>query len=150
MDRCLKLTSCLASTVAPLTGTSSTTSELFFHPLDEDLELTRRSLLSQRHLLARPAHRSSHAGQVRHYAKVVRCAPSSFLPSKRLLTLPLSTVGATTEAKNQLDQFGRMAFGGAGMLVSDPLMTEMYNVWDSCHEQFKHIFGGGLQARRYE
>ncbi|ORY67936.1 hypothetical protein BCR35DRAFT_178607 [Leucosporidium creatinivorum] len=57
-------------------------------------------------------------------------------------------VGATTEAKNQLDQFGRMAFGGAGMLVSDPLMTEMYNVWDSCHEQFKHIFGGDEMVTR--
>ena len=54
------------------------------------------------------------------------------------------TVGATTEAKNQLDQFGRMAFGGAGMLVSDPLMSKMYDIWDSCYEQFRHHFGGEL------
>lgn len=35
-----------------------------------------------------------------------------------------------------------MAFGGAGMLVSDPLMLEMYNIWDRCYEEFRHHFGG--------
>lgn len=55
-------------------------------------------------------------------------------------------VGATTEAKNQLESFGRMAFGGAGMLVSDPLSLKMYNLWDDCFEKFRHIFGGALPA----
>lgn len=36
------------------------------------------------------------------------------------------------------------------MLVSDPLMMEMYNVWDSCHEQFKHIFGGKFSSSASE
>lgn len=39
-----------------------------------------------------------------------------------------------------------MAFGGAGMLVSDPLSLKMYNLWDDCFEKFRHIFGGALPA----
>lgn len=35
-----------------------------------------------------------------------------------------------------------MAFGGAGMLVSDAMVSKMYNVWDDCYEEFKNIFGG--------
>ncbi|KAL8279176.1 hypothetical protein RQP46_008432 [Phenoliferia psychrophenolica] len=57
-------------------------------------------------------------------------------------------VGATTEAKNQLESFGRMAFGGAGMLVSDPLSLKMYNLWDDCFEKFRHIFGGDEMITR--
>lgn len=31
------------------------------------------------------------------------------------------------------------------MLISDPLLTAMYDVWDECHNNWKHIFGGELQ-----
>ncbi|KAK4052495.1 hypothetical protein OIV83_002297 [Microbotryomycetes sp. JL201] len=51
-------------------------------------------------------------------------------------------IGATSEAKNQLDSFGRMAFGGAGMLVSQSLMNDMHGMYETCHTKFKHIFGG--------
>ena len=52
------------------------------------------------------------------------------------------TVGATTEAKNQLEAFGRMAFGGAGMVISDPLSSKMHDLWDVCYAKYHHVFGG--------
>lgn len=51
-------------------------------------------------------------------------------------------IGAPSEAKAQIDSFGRMAFGGAGILVSDALMLKMFTIWDDCHDRFKHVFGG--------
>lgn len=54
----------------------------------------------------------------------------------------LLLVGATTEAKNQLEAFGRMAFGGAGMIISDPLSSKMYDLWDTCYTKYHHVFGG--------
>ncbi|KAK4705947.1 hypothetical protein P7C70_g247, partial [Phenoliferia sp. Uapishka_3] len=57
-------------------------------------------------------------------------------------------VGATTEAKNQLESFGRMAFGGAGMLVSESLSLKMYDLWDDCFEKFRHVFGGDEMITR--
>ncbi|BGP17555.1 hypothetical protein JCM10213_004096 [Rhodosporidiobolus nylandii] len=57
-------------------------------------------------------------------------------------------VGATTEAQRQLEQFGRMAFGGAGMLVSHALMTAMYTRWDACFDRYKDIFGGDEMITR--
>lgn len=56
-------------------------------------------------------------------------------------------VGATTEAKNQLESFGRMAFGGAGILVSGPMLGKMAGVWDECHRRFSHVFGGEIGRR---
>ncbi|KAM0752682.1 hypothetical protein T439DRAFT_354176 [Meredithblackwellia eburnea MCA 4105] len=57
-------------------------------------------------------------------------------------------VGATTEAKNQLESFGRMAFGGAGMLVTDSLSRKMYDLFDDCYEKYRHIFGGDEMLTR--
>ncbi|KAM0790570.1 hypothetical protein ACM66B_004438 [Microbotryomycetes sp. NB124-2] len=57
-------------------------------------------------------------------------------------------IGATSEAKNQLDSFGRMAFGGAGMVVSQSLMDDMNGLYDKCHSKFKHIFGGDEMVTR--
>jgi hypothetical protein len=57
-------------------------------------------------------------------------------------------VGATTEAMNQLNAFGRMAFGGAGMLVSDPLISRMEELWDECFDRFRWLFGGDEMVTR--
>ncbi|GAA6040250.1 hypothetical protein JCM8097_009384 [Rhodosporidiobolus ruineniae] len=57
-------------------------------------------------------------------------------------------VGATTEAQRQLEQFGRMAFGGAGMLVSRTLMSNLYARWDECHDRYKDVFGGDEMLSR--
>ncbi|SCZ88893.1 BZ3501_MvSof-1269-A2-R1_C65g00367 [Microbotryum saponariae] len=57
-------------------------------------------------------------------------------------------VGATSESVNQLQQFGRMAFGGAGMLASAPLLHKMNNNWDECYKQFRQIFGGDEMLTR--
>ncbi|BGP49425.1 hypothetical protein JCM10450v2_005316 [Rhodotorula kratochvilovae] len=57
-------------------------------------------------------------------------------------------IGATTEAQNQLAQFGRMAFGGAGMLVSQAMITSMYSTWNECHERYKDVFGGDEMLTR--
>ncbi|GAA5891213.1 hypothetical protein JCM5296_004930 [Sporobolomyces johnsonii] len=57
-------------------------------------------------------------------------------------------VGATTEAQNQLQQFGRMAFGGAGMLISAPLLSAMYSLWPECHDRYKNSFGGDEMITR--
>lgn len=54
----------------------------------------------------------------------------------------LSAVGAVSEAKHQLESFGRMAFGGAGLSISDALGAKLYNLWDTCWTNWKHIFGG--------
>ncbi|KAI5475175.1 glycosyltransferase family 31 protein [Pseudohyphozyma bogoriensis] len=57
-------------------------------------------------------------------------------------------VGTVSEAKNQLESFGRMAFGGAGLLISDTLELKLYNLWDTCWEKWKHIFGGDEMITR--
>ncbi|GAA6010047.1 hypothetical protein JCM10207_007535 [Rhodosporidiobolus poonsookiae] len=51
-------------------------------------------------------------------------------------------IGSSTEATDQRHMFGRMAFGGAGILVSNPLLAAMQDRWDECHAQFKDVFGG--------
>ncbi|SCV71309.1 BQ2448_2897 [Microbotryum intermedium] len=75
-------------------------------------------------------------------------------------------VGATSESANQLQQFGRMAFGGAvikeittqmsmhvvfvpaGMLASALLLHKMNKIWDECFKQFRHMFGGDEMLTR--
>ncbi|KAK4057061.1 hypothetical protein OIO90_001961 [Microbotryomycetes sp. JL221] len=57
-------------------------------------------------------------------------------------------IGATSEAKNQLDSFGRMAFGGAGMIVSQTLMSDMQAMFDTCLSKYKNIFGGDEMVTR--
>lgn len=54
----------------------------------------------------------------------------------------LSTVGATSESQEALDSFGRMAFGGAGMLASQRLIEKMHEKWPDCLERFHDVFGG--------
>lgn len=39
-----------------------------------------------------------------------------------------------------------MAFGGAGMIVSDPLHRKIVDVWDTCYDKFKNLFGGELAS----
>lgn len=57
-------------------------------------------------------------------------------------------IGTTTEAQRQLEAFGRMAFGGGGMLLSDPLAAKMYVIWDECYKRFHHVFGGDEMVTR--
>ncbi|GAA5879034.1 hypothetical protein JCM8547_006224 [Rhodosporidiobolus lusitaniae] len=57
-------------------------------------------------------------------------------------------IGATTEAQKQLEQFGRMAFGGAGMLVSHALLAKMYAIWDDCFHRYSSAFGGDEMQTR--
>ncbi|GAA5826643.1 hypothetical protein JCM3770_004611 [Rhodotorula araucariae] len=57
-------------------------------------------------------------------------------------------IGSTTEAQAQLAQFGKMAFGGAGMLLSQAMMASMYKTWDECHERYKDVFGGDEMLTR--
>ncbi|GAA5907505.1 hypothetical protein JCM8208_001397 [Rhodotorula glutinis] len=57
-------------------------------------------------------------------------------------------IGATTEAEKQLSQFGRMAFGGAGMLVSRAMMSAMYASWSECLERYRDLFGGDEMLTR--
>ncbi|GAA5999777.1 uncharacterized protein JCM10292_003740 [Rhodotorula paludigena] len=68
--------------------------------------------------------------------RAVRRMLSTYSPAKQYL------VGATTEAYNQLDYFGRMAFGGAGMLFSRGLFSAMESIWSECRELYESAYGG--------
>ncbi|GAA5926610.1 uncharacterized protein JCM15063_000323 [Sporobolomyces koalae] len=57
-------------------------------------------------------------------------------------------VGTSSESLEALGSFGRMAFGGAGIIVSAPLLTNMAGHWPECYERFKEEFGGdGMLTR---
>jgi len=44
--------------------------------------------------------------------------------------------------------FGRMAFGGAGVFASTPLLSKMAERWPECYEQFRYVFGGDEMLTR--
>jgi hypothetical protein len=51
-------------------------------------------------------------------------------------------VGASSEGVSQIQQFGNMAFGGAGIIISRGLCKEMLKIHADCVEQTKDVFGG--------
>ncbi|KAH8921004.1 glycosyltransferase family 31 protein [Atractiella rhizophila] len=51
-------------------------------------------------------------------------------------------IGGSTEATNQIELFGKMAYGGAGMILSKALMDTMYLKYDECLSKFGDAFGG--------
>ncbi|GAA5971806.1 hypothetical protein JCM3765_003504 [Sporobolomyces pararoseus] len=57
-------------------------------------------------------------------------------------------VGAASESQEALGMFGRMAFGGAGVFASTPLLNSMANRWPECYDQFKNVFGGDEMLTR--
>lgn len=58
------------------------------------------------------------------------------------------TVGGNTEAKNQYDTFGTMAYGGAGIVMSRGLFNAMDAMYDECTNRLKDTFGGdGMYTR---
>ncbi|KAM0752729.1 hypothetical protein T439DRAFT_323343 [Meredithblackwellia eburnea MCA 4105] len=57
-------------------------------------------------------------------------------------------LGASTDNVLQLQRHGRMAFGGAGMLVSNSLGVKMHALGDECVEKFQHVFGGDEMVTR--
>lgn len=65
--------------------------------------------------------------------------PSNASPSK----LKICAVGASTESVVQEEYFFKMAFGGAGILVSRTLYDAMYENLPLCFDRFTHkVFGG--------
>ncbi|KAG0151389.1 hypothetical protein CROQUDRAFT_36799 [Cronartium quercuum f. sp. fusiforme G11] len=51
-------------------------------------------------------------------------------------------LGSTSEAIAQLNTFGNIAYGGAGILISKGLFKEMVRIHDDCLEENKDVFGG--------
>ncbi|EFP89475.1 hypothetical protein PGT21_034851 [Puccinia graminis f. sp. tritici] len=51
-------------------------------------------------------------------------------------------LGASSEGVSQIQQFGNMAFGGAGIIISRGLCKEMLKIHADCVEQTKDVFGG--------
>ncbi|PLW43118.1 hypothetical protein PCANC_14414 [Puccinia coronata f. sp. avenae] len=51
-------------------------------------------------------------------------------------------LGSSSEGISQINQFGHMAFGGAGIIISRGLCKEMLKVHADCVEQTKNVFGG--------
>ncbi|KAL1971605.1 hypothetical protein VTN31DRAFT_2226 [Thermomyces dupontii] len=47
-------------------------------------------------------------------------------------------IGALSENAKQIGIFGVFAFGGAGIFISRPLLTELGEVWDGCQEHTEH------------
>ncbi|GAA5962418.1 hypothetical protein JCM21900_003779 [Sporobolomyces salmonicolor] len=74
--------------------------------------------------------------------RTLRRLLSKYDPSEKWL------VGATTESQNQLESHGRMAFGGAGILASAPLLSAMYQIWGECYDRYKNAFGGDEMLTR--
>ncbi|OAV96271.1 hypothetical protein PTTG_03476 [Puccinia triticina 1-1 BBBD Race 1] len=51
-------------------------------------------------------------------------------------------LGSSSEGVSQIRQFGNMAFGGAGIIISRGLCKEMLKIHADCVEQTKNVFGG--------
>jgi len=47
-----------------------------------------------------------------------------------------------------MGMFGRMAYGGAGIFASAPLLSHMADRWDECYENFRGAFGGDEMLTR--
>ncbi|GAA5907959.1 hypothetical protein JCM5296_000771 [Sporobolomyces johnsonii] len=50
--------------------------------------------------------------------------------------------GTFSEARGNLEVFGKIAFGGGGMVMSRGLVRKMQSMVDKCAERFKDVFGG--------
>ncbi|GAA5833113.1 hypothetical protein JCM5353_004238 [Sporobolomyces roseus] len=57
-------------------------------------------------------------------------------------------VGTQSEGVEAMGMFGRMAYGGAGIFASAPLMSNMANRWDECYDNFRTAFGGDEMLTR--
>lgn len=51
-------------------------------------------------------------------------------------------LGASSEGISQIQQFGSMAFGGAGIIISSGLCKKMLEIHADCVEETKNVFGG--------
>ncbi|BGO89742.1 hypothetical protein NBRC10512_004396 [Rhodotorula toruloides] len=51
-------------------------------------------------------------------------------------------LGTFSETRGNFDMFGRIAFGGGGIVISRSLVRKMQGMLDKCAERFAHIFGG--------
>ncbi|GAA6021818.1 hypothetical protein JCM11491_003887 [Sporobolomyces phaffii] len=50
--------------------------------------------------------------------------------------------GSFSETKGTVESFGRIGFGGAGVIISRGLVRKMQSTLDRCAERFADIFGG--------
>ncbi|GAA6062722.1 hypothetical protein JCM10212_005925 [Sporobolomyces blumeae] len=57
-------------------------------------------------------------------------------------------IGTPSESHDALGMFGDMAFGGAGIFASLPLVKSMSKRWSECYEQFRNVFGGDEMLTR--
>ncbi|BGP14020.1 hypothetical protein JCM10213_005605 [Rhodosporidiobolus nylandii] len=51
-------------------------------------------------------------------------------------------LGSFSETKGNFEAFGKIAYGGAGMILSRSLVRKMQSRIDECSSRFAHIFGG--------
>ncbi|KAI9603941.1 hypothetical protein H4Q26_003550 [Puccinia striiformis f. sp. tritici PST-130] len=68
--------------------------------------------------------------------RMLRRELSNYDPTKSWL------LGSSSEGISQIQQFGNMAFGGAGIIISRGLCQEMLKILADCVEQTKNVFGG--------
>ncbi|GAA5883396.1 hypothetical protein JCM16303_006732 [Sporobolomyces ruberrimus] len=50
--------------------------------------------------------------------------------------------GAFSETKGTVESFGKIGFGGAGVIISRGLVRKMQSTLDRCAERFSDVFGG--------
>ncbi|GAA5890290.1 hypothetical protein JCM6882_008785 [Rhodosporidiobolus microsporus] len=50
--------------------------------------------------------------------------------------------GSFSESRGNFGMFGKIAYGGAGMMISRSLVGKMQQTLDVCVERFAHVFGG--------
>ncbi|KAI5474776.1 N-glycosylase/DNA lyase [Pseudohyphozyma bogoriensis] len=51
-------------------------------------------------------------------------------------------IGALTETARNLDMFGKIAYGGAGIVVSRGLMIKLQETVEGCVSEFSYLYGG--------
>ncbi|MCJ1403383.1 hypothetical protein MMC11_006606 [Xylographa trunciseda] len=51
-------------------------------------------------------------------------------------------IGSLTEDFRQIEHYGYMAYGGAGMFLSIPLLAKINNVYPECREKYNHLKNG--------
>lgn len=54
----------------------------------------------------------------------------------------INIVGSSSEAIAQLETFGKIAYGGGGILISRGLFRAMIDQHQDCLEENKEVFGG--------
>ncbi|CEQ42725.1 SPOSA6832_04572, partial [Sporobolomyces salmonicolor] len=50
--------------------------------------------------------------------------------------------GTFSESRGTIEAFGKIAFGGGGMVISRGLVRKMQSMIDKCADRFKDVFGG--------